>query len=471
MTNADTGRRLPFSVLAEQALLGSLLIDPAALTDIIDKVRPDDFYLPEHKSIYSAIVSLSSSSREIDVITLLDTLEKEKVYDDRAGAESYLRTLSDSVPSALNVADYARIVTEKSVMRQLIEACDGISQRAYSEQEKPDEVLEYAEGLISNIAAGRDTRSFSQLNQLMNKVLTDLEELSRDPEAFEGIKTGYSEVDRLLSGIGSTDLVLIGARPGMGKTSLALNIAVNVAVKSGLKVAVFSLEMSDEQLASRILSSQAMVDSTAMRTGKVTQDDWTRLAAAVDRLGQAKILIDDTSSVTATSMKAKLRREGGVGLAVVDYLQLMTGEHRSENRNLEISEITRNLKLMAKELRVPVICCAQLSRDIEKATNRKPQLSDLRDSGSIEQDADSVMFIYSSQSRQQRPGEPSEREESETPVVEIIVAKNRHGATGTARLNFIPKYTTFYSSERSLSDRDAPPEFGKASRKDAGLPG
>ena len=469
MTDIQTGRKMPFSVLAEQALLGSLLIDPASLVSVVDKVRPDDFYLPEHHSIYSAILSLSSTSRDIDVITLLDTLEKEKVYDDRAGAEAYLRTLSDSVPSALNVADYARIVVEKSLMRQLIEACDGISQRAYSEQENPDEVLEYAGSTINSISMGRDTRSFANLNQLIGKVLADLEELSRNPEAFEGIKTGYSGLDSLMAGIGSTDLVLIGARPGMGKTALALNIAANVAMNTGMKVAIFSLEMSDEQLAARILSSQAMVSSTAMRTGAVTQDDWARLAGAVDRLGKAKILIDDSSNINVSAMKAKVRREGGVGLVVVDYLQLMTGERKSDNRTLEISEITRNLKLMAKELRVPVICCSQLSRGVESrnSNNKRPQLSDLRESGSIEQDADSVIFIY--RDEYYRTGE--NRDDVETPVAEIIVAKNRHGSTGTEKLNWIGKYTTFYSIDSRRSDSDAPPEHGRARTAVPGFPG
>lgn len=451
-------KKLPFSMLAEQSLLGSILIDPQSMIKISDRVAPSDFYISEHKAIYSAMLHLTGSASEIDLVTLLDTLEKDKVYQKRDDAEGYIRTLADSAPTALNIEDYARIVIEKSLMRQLIEACDNISERAYSEQEKASDVIEYAGGLISNISMGRDTRNFKDLATLLVSVYRSLNELQQNPGAFEGTKTGYADLDRVLAGIGQTDLVLIGARPGMGKTAFALNIAVNVARLYQKKVAIFSLEMSDEQLATRILSSTAMVDSYGLRTGSLTQSDWEKLASAVDRLAPARILIDDTSNITVSGMKAKLRREGDVGLVVIDYLQLMQGEKHTDNRVLEVADITRSLKLMAKELRVPVICLSQLSRGTEGRNSKRPMLSDLRESGSIEQDADTVIFIYRDEYyKDSDPKAAKAAQNGETPVAEIIVAKNRHGSLDTVKLNWIGKYTTFYA----LDDKrdDAPPEY------------
>ena len=458
-------RRLPFSYQAEQALLGSLLIDPREIEKTADRLKPEDFYISEHRSIYSAMKYLAGSGRSIDNVTLIDTLEKDRVYEDRAGAEDYLSTLAQCVPNALNLGDYIRIVLEKSVMRQLIELCGTVSDRAFSDQEKADELVEYAAAGISAIETGRDRRGFTELNSLLNTVYEKLEQLCMDPGSFEGIKTGYSALDRMLSGIGSNDLVLIGARPSMGKTSLALNIAVNYAMMSRRKVAIFSLEMSDEQLASRILSSTAMVTSTDMRTGNLTQRDWAKLSEAVSSLSETRILIDDSSNIKVSEMKAKLRREGDIGLVVIDYLQLMQGEKHTDNRVLEIGDITRSMKLMAKELNVPVICCAQLSRSVEKnnTSNKRPMLSDLRDSGSIEQDADTVIFIYRDE-YYRRNGTAKDAPESETPVAELIVAKNRHGSTGTVEVNWMGKYTKFYSIEERLSDSDAPPEYGGGSQ-------
>lgn len=455
--NEEAIKKLPFSILAEQALLGSILIDPASLVQVSDTVNASDFYISEHRAIFSAMLHLSTSSHDIDLVTLLDTLEKDKVYTKRDDAEGYIRTLTDSVPNALNIKDYARIVIEKSLMRQLIEACASISEKAYSDQEKVNEVLEYAAGLISNISMGRDTRNFKDLKTLLATVYRNLSELQQNPGSFEGTKTGYSGLDRMLAGIGETDFVLIGARPGMGKTSFALNIATNVALLTGKKVAVFSLEMSDEQLASRILSSTAMVDSYSLRTGNISQADWAKLAAAVDKLSPARILIDDTSDISVSAMKAKLRREGNIGMVVIDYLQLMHGEKRTDNRVLEVAEITRGLKLLAKDLKVPVICCSQLSRGTEGRNSKRPMLSDLRESGSIEQDADSVIFIYRDEYYDDKKNSAPITEEA--PVVEIIIAKNRHGSTGTVKMNWLGKYTTFYSAEDEHGDQDAPPEY------------
>ena len=458
--SSDSFRKLPFSIQAEQALLGSLLIDPSSAIEVISTVRPDDFYVPEHKAIYLAMISLSQASHDIDVVTLMDRLEHEKIYDSREGIESYLKTLTEAVPDAMNIRDYSRIVIEKSTMRQLIEVCGSVSERAYTEGEKADELVEYAAAEISNISAGRNTKGFQYLNQVIDKIYQNLQLLSQNPDAFEGIKTGFASVDRIMGGINSTDLVLVGARPGMGKTSFCLNVAVNVAKLTGKKVAIFSLEMSAEQLASRILSSTALVESPALRTGALSDSDWDKLAHAVDELYNTQVLIDDTTNITVSGMKAKLRKEKDVALVVVDYLGLMQGEKHTDNRVLEIGDITRGLKLMAKELQIPVLCCSQLSRGVENrnTTNKRPMLSDLRDSGSIEQDADSVIFIYRDE-YYRNEGNKKEEAATDTPVAEIIIAKNRHGSQGTAKITWIGKYTAFKEFDPNHTEADAPPDY------------
>lgn len=455
--NGDIIKKLPFSMLAEQALLGSILIDPPALTQISDTVRAEDFHLSEHRQIYTAMKQLSLLNHDIDHITLLDELEKEKVYN-RDEAEVYLRTLADAVPNALNIKDYARIVLEKSLMRRLIETCSNISERAYSEQENVGELIEYAAAQMSEIAMGRDSRGFVTMTSMLEVIFRNLSILYEDPTAFDGIQTGYGDLDNTLAGIGQSDLVLVGARPGMGKTSFCLNIALNYARRSKEKVAIFSLEMSSEQLVTRMLSSYAMVDSYNMRTGRLSTQDWQKLANSVVDLAGVNILIDDTPNITVSGMKAKLRREGKIGLVVIDYLQLMQGDKHTDNRVQEVADISRNLKLMAKELHVPIICCSQLSRGTEGRTSKRPMLSDLRESGSIEQDADTVIFIY----RDEYYMDADDKKNidiTKAPVAEIIVAKNRHGSTGTVKLNWIGRYTTFYSIEEKHGE-DAPPDYG-----------
>ncbi len=446
-------------MLAEQALLGSILIDPPALTQISDTVRAEDFHLSEHRQIYSAMKQLSLLNHDIDHITLLDELEKEKVYN-RDEAEIYLRTLADAVPNALNIKDYARIVLEKSLMRRLIETCSNISERAYSEQENVGELIEYAAAQMSEIAMGRDSRGFVTMTSMLEVIFRNLSILYDDPTAFDGIQTGYSDLDNTLAGIGQSDLVLVGARPGMGKTSFCLNIALNYARRTKEKVAIFSLEMSSEQLVTRMLSSYAMVDSYNMRTGRLSTQDWQKLANSVVDLAGVNVLIDDTPNITVSGMKAKLRREGKIGLVVIDYLQLMQGDKHTDNRVQEVADISRNLKLMAKELHVPIICCSQLSRGTEGRTSKRPMLSDLRESGSIEQDADTVIFIYRDEYYMDAEDKRN-IDVTKAPVAEIIVAKNRHGSTGTVKLNWIGRYTTFYSIEERKDD-EAPPDYGGA---------
>lgn len=430
---------------AEQSLLGSVLIDPAALNEVADLLHAEDFYLEEHKQIYLAMRELFLANREIDVVTLIDMLVVKGIYD-KSGGEDYIRTLTDAVPDALNVRDYANIVKEKSVLRQLISACSEISESAYSEQEAVTAILDHAEHLIFDIAQGRDTKNFRSIREVIGDVYGHLRDLNTNREATQGTQTGFSGLDRVLAGMGKSDLVLVGARPGMGKTSFALNIATNVAKQTKKTVCIFSLEMSAEQLVSRILSSEALVNSYSLRTGELKPEDWEHLAAAAGELAGCDILIDDTSGMTVTAMKAKLRRVKNLGMVVIDYLGLMSGDHFKDNRVQEVSEISRSLKIMAKELMVPIICCAQLSRGPESRTDKKPMLSDLRDSGAIEQDADTVIFLYRSEYYK------TDEANQNTSVAEIIIAKNRHGSTGTVTMGWNGQFTKFITLDKEQEE-------------------
>ncbi len=439
-------RKLPFSMPAEQSLLGSVLIDPAALNEVADLINAEDFYLSEHKQIYLAMHELFLTNSEIDVVTLIDMLVVKGIYD-KSGGEDYIRTLTDAVPDALNVKDYARIVKEKSVLRQLIAACGEISEAAYSEQESVVGILDHAEHLIFDIAQGRDTKNFRHIREVLGDVYSHLHELNTNKEATQGTKTGFSALDRVLAGMGKSDLVLDGARPGMGKTAFALNLATNVAKQTKKAVCIFSLEMSADQLVNRVLASEALVNSYALRTGELSPEDWEHLAVAAGELAGCDILIDDTSGMTVTAMKAKLRRVKNLGLVVIDYLGLMQGDGHKDNRVQEVSEISRSLKIMAKELMVPVVCCAQLSRGPESRTDKKPMLSDLRDSGAIEQDADTVIFLY--RSEYYNNGDTGGQE---TSIAEIIIAKNRHGSVGTVEMGWNGQYTKFITIDKDQSD-------------------
>lgn len=446
--NEELNRKLPFSLIAEQSLLGSILIDPASINEVADIVKAEDFYITEHKQIYLAATELFMTNREIDVVTLIDMLVHKGIYN-KSGGEDYIRTLSEVVPTALNVKDYAKIVKEKSALRQLIEVCGEINETAFSEQESAAGIIELAESKIFAIAQGRDTKNFRHIRDVLGAVYNNLHELSVNPDAAHGTSTGFSGLDRVLVGMGNSDLVLVGARPGMGKTSFALNIATNVAQETKKKVCVFSLEMSAEQLVSRILSSEALVDSYELRSGKLSEDSWEKIADASSRLASCDILIDDTSGITATEMKAKLRRVDNLGLVIIDYLQLMQSDRKIDNRVQEVAEISRALKIMAKELSVPIICCAQLSRGPESRTDKKPMLSDLRDSGAIEQDADVVMFLYRNEyyKTDAAPGENNAAN-----IAEVIIAKNRHGSTGTVKMGWIGQYTKFRTIADNLEE-------------------
>ena len=438
-------KRLPFSMPAEQSLLGAILIDPASITEVADLLNSDDFYLEEHKQIYLAMQELFMANSEIDVVTLIDMLVTKGIYN-KSGGEDYIRTLTNAVPDALNIKDYARIIKEKSVLRQLIAACSEISEAAYSEQEAVTDIIDHAENLIFSIAQGRDTKGFRHIKDVLGDVYAHLHDLNTNKEATQGTQTGFSALDRVLAGLGKSDLVLVGARPGMGKTSFALNIATNVAKQTKKTVCIFSLEMSADQLVNRVLSSEALVNSYSLRTGELAPADWENLARAAGELAGCDILIDDTSGMTVTAMKAKLRRVKNLGMVIIDYLGLMAGDKHTENRVQEVSEISRALKIMAKELMVPVVCCAQLSRGPESRTDKKPMLSDLRDSGAIEQDADTVIFLYRSEYYK-----TDDAAGQDTSIAEVIIAKNRHGSTGTVNMGWNGQFTKFVTI---ADDRD-----------------
>jgi len=434
----DTGRKMPASLTAEKALLGSILIDPASITEVLSIVRAEDFYVAEHKQIFLAMRELFDASREIDFVTLVDTLVHKGVYE-KSGGEEYIRALLDATPSAVNIADYARIVKEESTRRQIITVCSEVSDMTFAEQEGVSHVLDYAQGQLNDIAQGRDNRNLRHIRDVLRDVFDNLHALAENGSEIQGTPTGFSGIDRVLVGMGDSDLIILGARPGMGKTSFALNIATNVAVNSKKAVCIFSLEMSAEQLVSRLLSSEAMVDSRALRSGQITPEDWKKLGDAAMRLSAANILIDDTAGITVTGIKSKLRRVENLGFVVIDYMGLMESEQHYDNRALEVGVISRGLKLMAKELHVPILCCAQLSRGTEGRTDKRPQLSDLRESGSIEQDADVVMFLY--RDEYYKAGRSPEDTGGNT--VEVIIQKNRHGSTGNIEMGWIGQYTKF----------------------------
>lgn len=447
--NDDIIRKLPFSLIAEQSLLGAIMIDPESIREVADLINSDDFYIEEHKQIYLAMHEMFLTDNDIDLVTLVDTLVRKGIYD-KSGGEDYIHTIGEVVPGSSNIKDYARIVKEKSILRQLIAACSDISETAYSEQEEITHIIDNAQNRIYSIAQGRDTRNFRHIRDVLGEVYSNLNRLYEGDTSALGTSTGFSGLDGVLAGMGKGDLVIVGARPGMGKTSFVLNIASNVAAQTKKTVCVFSLEMPAEQLVSRMLSSEALVDSYALRTGKLSAEEWTKIAEASGRLAGIDLLIDDSAGITATAMKAKLRRVENLGLVVIDYLQLMQGERHLDNKAQEVADISRNLKLMAKELGVPVICCAQLNRATDARTDKRPGLSDLRDSGAIEQDADTILFIY----RDDYYKDKSTTNANESQIVEVIIAKNRHGSTGTVNMGWVGKYTLF----RTVVDGDSLPQ-------------
>ena len=437
--NNELFKKMPVSIEAEQSVLGSILIKPSCLTSVAGMRTAEDFYVEEHQQIYLAMTDMFLSSKEIDPVTLVNRLVQNGTYTEQDGIR-YIREIAQTVPTASNVRDYAAIVRDKSLLRRLIGACEEISEEAYGEQGDASQLVDAAEQRIFSLAQNREMREFRHIRDIMANVYIDLENLAGNPEHPDRTATGFSGLDRVLVEMGKGDLILVGARPGMGKTSFAMNIATNVAQQTRRSVCIFSLEMSGEQLVNRMLSSEAMVDSYSLRSGELKAEDWPRLADAAAQLSGCEILIDDSTGLTPTAMKAKLRRVKNLGLVVVDYLQLMQSGRNIDNRVQEVADISRNLKIMAKDLGVPVICCAQLSRGPESRTSKKPMLSDLRDSGAIEQDADVVMFLYRDEYYKDQEGGSAG---SEANTAEVIVAKNRHGSTDTVKMGWIGRYTKF----------------------------
>ena len=433
-------QQLPYSLEAEQSVLGAILIDPACITRVMEYIKPESFYRPQHQELFSVLTRMFVSSQTIDFITVLEMAKREGIFDTDEDAKIYLTQLAQLVPSTANVESYAKIVQEKSYIRSLILASQKVIDLSRDGSTDARTLLDMAEQSIFDIRQGRDASGLTRIDEIILQTYDRLQKLSgEDKEKYMGLPTGFAALDSIITGLNRTDLILVAARPGMGKTAFGLNIAANVATKTGKQVAVFSLEMGKEQLVTRLLSSEALIQSGSLRTGNLKPDDWVKLAMSAQVLSQAPIYIDDTPGITVAEMKAKLRRFRDLGLVVIDYLQLMSTGKRSENRVQEVSEITRSLKIMAKELNVPVITLSQLSRGPESRTDHRPMLSDLRESGSIEQDADIVMFLYREAYYN--------REWEEQNTAECIVAKNRHGETDSVKMGWDGQFTRFKSLE------------------------
>lgn len=440
------GGRLPYSVEAEQAVLGSVIIDPKCLNEIAVQMKTEYFYIPQHREIYSAMSAMYELSQTIDFVSLLEKLKSDGVYDE-AGGKAYLTQLVQTVPSAANVLTYVAIIRERYYARALMTAAQDIIKDVNENEMDSGRLLDKAEQRIFEIRQGREISGLTHIKSVIENETYDRLSKMADPETradYIGIPCGIGDLDKMITGLNKSDLIILGARPGMGKTSFALNIVRNVAVNTGKTVCFFSLEMTRDQLAQRMLSSEAGIKSEKLRTGELDDDEWTRLAQAGDSLSKANIYFDETSSITVPEMKAKLRRMKQVDLVVIDYLGLMKSARPTENRVQEVSEITRNLKIMAKDLKVPVIACAQLSRGTEtKGKSHRPALSDLRESGSIEQDADIVLFLYRESYYDNEKADDEDR--SDDTRAECIVAKNRHGEIGTVDLHWDGQFTRFTS--------------------------
>lgn len=448
--NSVSGVNMPYNHEAEQSVLGSVLVDAGCMEEVVSQVNADCFYLPQHKAIFSAMMMMYTNSKAIDPVIIADTLTKEGLYD-TAGGRAYLLELAQSVPSTANVEYYARIVKEQYYLRMLVNISTDIIEQATGGEADASVILDSAEQMIYNVRQGKEKNGPVKVSEvILNDVYNKLTLITgEDKEKYKGIPTGFGMLDKYITGLNRSDLILIGARPAMGKTSFALNLAQNISMNAGKKCVVFSLEMTKEQLAERLLSAQAGVESQKLKTGELTNDEWVRLGNAAGQFNNVELYLDDTSSITVPEIKSRVRRMKNVDCIIIDYLGLISSATKKENRVQEISEITRNLKMMAKDLNIPVICCAQLSRATEgHGKNHKPQLSDLRESGSIEQDADIVMFLYREDYYRNDVAE-DKQDEIDANKTELIVAKNRHGATGSIEMTFDKEFTRFRSVDRT----------------------
>ncbi len=429
----------PQNVEAEESILSAILVDNSSLIDIIEILNADDFYKTAHKIIFSSIETLYAKNEPVDLVTLSNAL-REKGEIEKIGGATYLAQLVDTVPMAVNAHHYARIIHDKAILRRLIEQSNTISNRCFEDRGEVESVLEFAQSAIFELSEGKNKRAFSPLGQIIETNIDALEKRQENKALVTGVPTGFAKFDSLTSGFQNSDLIILAARPAMGKTAFALNMAANAALDAGVPVAVFSLEMSKEQLSMRMLSAAARVDSSRIRSGFLNKEDWDKINAAAGQLYEAPIFIDDSPDITTTSIRTKSMRmklDKGLGLIIIDYLQLMRGNTHTERRDLEISDISRSLKILAKELNLPVIALSQLNRKLEERSDKRPQLSDLRESGALEQDADLVAFIYRDEVYNRDENNPHQG------TAEIILAKQRNGPTGKAHLAFLKSYTRF----------------------------
>ena len=440
------GRQAPHSAPAEQAVIGAMLIDPSCIPDVIEKVKSDEFYIQANRDIFDTIFAMFSYGQSVDAVTVLEQMKVRGVFKDTT--QQYLMEVMQVTPTAANVLKYAAIVRDQALLRNLHTAADEINTMIFEGSGGADAMLEAAERKIYALRQGRNVGGLQPISMVIQRVYANLSEAASSGGGIPGLATGLPDLDQTILGLNAGELILIAARPGMGKTSLALNIALHVGKTSGKTVAVFSLEMAREQLTTRLLAGEGLVDSQKLLTGKLSADEWRRVGAAATTISATDIRIDDNPSLSVADMNAQCRRVPNLDLVVIDYLQLMTSAggkgYSGENRQQAVSDISRMLKIMAKELQVPVLCLSQLSRANEKREDKRPMLSDLRESGAIEQDADIVMFLY----RDDYYKEDSEKRN----IAECIVAKNRHGETGKVELRWMPEYTTFGTLENRYDE-------------------
>jgi replicative DNA helicase len=429
----------PQNVEAEQSVLGGILIENDAINKVLEILTPEDFYRDAHRKIYNALINLSTRDEPADLITLTNELRKIEQLD-AAGGASYIASLIDSVPTAANIEYYAKIVKEKSILRQLIQTSTDIITESYQDRADVESFLDEAERSIFQISENRVKPSFYPIRDIVKQSFKTLERLYEKKELVTGVPSGFKELDQMTAGFQPSDLIIVAGRPSMGKTAFCLNVVQYAAIEKRTPVAVFSLEMSKEQLVIRMLCSEAHVEGTRLRTGFMNEGDWPRLTIAAGNLSEAPIFIDDTAALSILELRAKARRlkaDRGLGMVIIDYLQLMKGRARAESRQQEISEISRSLKAVAKELNIPVIAVSQLSRRTEERTGMRPQLSDLRESGAIEQDADLILFLYRDEVYNRSDDNPNRGK------AELIIGKQRNGPTGKIELAFLSKFTTF----------------------------
>ena len=432
----------PQNLDAERSALGAMFLDKEAIYRAMEILRPDDFYKDAHRHIYQTVLDLADKGEPVDLVTVTEALRQSKRLDE-VGGVAYLTELANAVPTAAHIDHYARIVEEKSLLRRLIHAAGEIMAAGYEGREEVEEILDEAERKIFSVANRRSGRSISSLKQILIEAFEQIEYLYESKGAVTGVPTGFADFDRITAGLQPSDLIILAARPSMGKTTFALNIAENAAVRLNIPVAIFSLEMSKEQLALKLLCAQAGVNNQRIRTGNLSEEDWPRLSHALGRLSEAKIFIDDSPNISAWEIRAKARRikaEHGLGLIIIDYLQLMQSRYRTENRQQEVPEISRSLKALARELSTPVLALSQLSRAVEQRPGKKPSLADLRESGSLEQDADLVCFLY----REDYYDPETEKKN----ITELIVAKHRNGPTGKVEFYFQKEFSKFVSIEK-----------------------